>query len=359
MVRTVIDRFSARNRIQTHGRSDSDDQNTLMSASHDAALELDSVFSGSSTIGDLERLGYVNRSPRFVSGRTVIFASIVLSKGFFAWENQATFDEFINNRRKFEKCLESGSGWPLFHFVSIGFKSYFNKNVPVNKVYKYKVVDNDKVDDIRELNKELVCKNATKSLYKVEFCCIFRNVSNSQGLAFHKFVCFQPDGTRTPVFLLNKIGRKHSDCQIFEPITGTTLNLRWLGTTGYTSVFGSNDLKLVVLDDQTPHLSHRLNGDTGSGQPEPEGNRSTRPLSTMPLWARYSRAVSIIPIPKRRVLKLATFEIGEVEETSDVPFTTELLTCMCMYLHELESRKERRTPLTTSPMFTVPFVDLV
>lgn len=341
---------------------DYDDQNTLLSPPHSDAQILEddenSVFSDSSTIGDLAQNGYVNRCPRFAGGRIIIFASIMLSKGFFAWSDQRSFSMFIENRRKLDKCLDSGTGWPLFHFVSIGFRSYFNKNVPVNRIYKYKVVDNDS-DDLKSLkqqNKELIYKNKKQSLYKIEFCNIFRNVDNKTETVRHKFVCYKPDGSTYTVTLLNTVGRRHTDCSIFEPVTETSLNLRWQGTTGYTSVFGANDFKLVVLDDDIPHLSTHTGQEIIDLRRQPDSNR--RPESRMPVWGMYSRVTTVLPIPKRRVLKLAAFEIGEVEESEEVPFTTEVLTCMCMYLHELESRKERRTPLSTS-MNTMPFGDFV
>lgn len=334
-------------------RSNADDQNTLMSFPHSTPGEMESVFSESSTIGDFERLGFVNRSPRFASNRTVIFASVMLSKGFFAWENQDTFDTFISNRRKLDKCLDSGKGWPLFHYVSVGFKSYFRKSTPVSKIYKYKVVDNDKVDDIKEPNKELLHQNEKRSLFKVEFCNVFRNVINSEGIVYHKFVCFQPDGIRCSVLMMNSIGRRNTDCQVYEPITDSLLNLRWIGTTGYTSVFGANDLKLVILDDQVPHLSSRASQERDNDRRDSQRSEHARSQSKMPVWAMYSRTTSILPIPRHRVLKLATFQISEVENAEQVPFTSELLTCMSMYLHELESRKERRSPLTSAPMFSM------
>lgn len=329
---------------------ETDDQNTLLSV-QPSSTDMQSVFSGSSTIGDYERLGFVNRCPRFTSGRTVTFASIMLSKGFFAWEDEKSLNMFIENRRKLEKCLEEGGGWPLFHFVSVGFKSYFNKNVPVNKIHKFKVVDNDKVCEMKEPVKELLHKNKYQSLYKVEFCCIYRTVNNKAERIEHRFVFDREDGTKYTITMVNSTGRKNVDFQIYEPTTQTTLNARWYGTTGYTSVFGSNDFKLKVLDDDVPHLLTHSAEDARNSA-DYASRSGTRPVSRMPVWGVYARATSLLPIPKRRVLKLATFEVAEVEQTETVPFITEVLTCMCMYLHELESRKERRTPLAPSTGMT-------
>lgn len=322
---------------------DYDDQDTLLESTPSAGDNV-SVFSGTSTIGDYARLGFVNRCPQFTTDRKVILASVVLSKGFFAWKDEKSFQSFIENKRKLDRCLEQGTGWPLFHCISVGFKSYFNKNVPVNRIFKYQVVENDREGEIKQPNKELLHRGEKRSLYKVEYCDIFRNVDNKNEVIEHKFVIYRKDGSQYAIRMVNHVARRHTDFQILEPTSGTVLNARWLGTSGYASVFGSNDFKLVVLDDGIPHLMTHDNQEIHD-YAEYSARNGTRMMSRMPVWAIYSRSKALISIPKRRVIKMATFQIAEVDNSTEMPFISEVLTCMCMYLHELEARKERRQPI--------------
>ena len=74
----------------------------------------------------------------------------------------------------------------------------------------------------------------------------------------------------------------------------------------------------------------------------------------LPVWANYSDETGTI-LPKKRTVRLANFMIGESENAGNsesdtsangirsVPWATQVMTCMCMVLHDYESRKDKRT----------------
>lgn len=311
-------------------------------------------ISESQTIGDLETRGFVNRCPNFTSSRTIPFVSLLLTKGFFAFSSEYSYTTFLSNKRKFNdiKLLHNGGvGIPLFHaVVSNVIKSLLGsgkqKWESVMKILKYQIVDNG-TNLSNFPNFEIVSQDSTHKLIKFEFCQISKQISQSNSTkVIHvlKFYCGKE------VSMVNFSDKRDIDTNIDD------LPLRWFGFSGFASPFGSNDIKLLILDDNIPTFM-KSNDSTYSNH---GGNQSSnRALGTMPIWGRYSDA-NISMLPTKRTVKLADFKINEttnstrsspLSETNittirygieQVPESTQILTCMCMMLHEYESRKERR-----------------
>ncbi|EDO16385.1 hypothetical protein Kpol_1051p35 [Vanderwaltozyma polyspora DSM 70294] len=306
--------------------------------------------SQATTIGDLQRNGFVNRCPRFNYQRKLPFISILLTKGFFCFPSEKSYRVFLENKRKFDFVdVETGMGIPLYQAISQNvMKSMFSRNDPVTKIYKYILInpDTDHVPEKAELIAKLnTGEKTSRNLYKFEFCSVYKDVVDHYKRIEHRFTFFRNDPkNKEPLIytMVNHLERRNTDTQL------DGLNLQWYGTTGFASPFGSNNFKLLVLDDNMPSMCDQK---TMEDYDAYSRSQRTRPLGHLPVWARYSDDNSYIP--KKRTLRIANFEIGEVgnstlsENTSsegifDIPWDTEVLTCMAMVLHIYESRKDKR-----------------
>lgn len=338
---------------------DHDDQTTVF---EDDLHTLNTLPSETSTIGDFHRLGFVNRCPRFDNERVVPFVSILLGRGFYSFDSEESYKAYLRNKRNLEKVdVATGLGMPMFHAVpSNVVKSMFgSKSVPVMKIYKYIVVrtktqedDCNKDDNIldfapHEAEVEAVIPNSPYSIYRYEFCTIYKDVKTKTGRVEHMFLFNKLSGdvksplTMEQVSMVNYMQMRNTDTNF------RGLNLRWYGSTGFASPFGSNNIKLLVLDDSMPcYMDQR----TVSEFEQASRGQRLRPLGYLPIWARYSDD-KVTVLPKKRALRVATLDIREQinEIESDdpntsyrLPWETQVLTCMAMLLHEYESRKDKR-----------------
>lgn len=220
-------------------------------------------------------------------------------------------------------------------------------------IYKYVLIRrNNEEDDETTVIKdhdELVfkAKDDSFAIYKIEFCTIYRDIINQERIedsfVFNNFVTER---------MVSYSTRRNTDTTLGD------LHLRWYGTTGLASPFGSSYIKLLVLDDNFPsYMTCR----TSEEYDEQERSTTTRPLGHLPIWARYSDDRATV-IPKKRTMRLANLDINETTEVIDdkegindgilnVPWNTQVLTCMCMSLHEYESRKDRRHNGSGNPIF--------
>lgn len=316
---------------------------------------LNTYFSESCTIGDLQTHGYVNRSPQFTSVRNISFISILLTRGLFAFSSDLSYKQYLQNKRKFDLVDPSnGLGVPLFHAISLNLvESIFrNKNEPVMKIYKYEIVNSIDIDNFP--NADTIYEGENFIIIKFLFCTIYRETMNvatvqstsqqsmDQDLKIKHTLRFYNDKS-TEMFNINN--RRDIDTTL------DTLPLRWFGFSSFASPFGSNDIKLLILDDNTPNL---VNDSNIQYTPNNPNSNAIRPLGYLPIWAKYSDAGSSLSISMRRTISMANLEIKETSTNSNnlgiinIPWNTQELTCMCMLLHDYESRKERRHINSTS-----------
>ena len=351
---------------------DGDDQSTIFAQETDHvgtlanegddsadAATLNTTLSEGSTIGDLQRQGFVNRAPRFTSERSMPFISILLQRGFFAFPSEASYQIFLHNKRKLDKIdPKTGLGLPLFHAISLNLvKSLFSsQNTPVMRIHKFVLIDSQ--CEKPPLNSELISQiNENVSIYKFEFCTILKKMEshNFSSRIEHDFIFHRSNEPDVHVPMINYNQRKNADTTVHG------LNLRWYGTTSLASPFGTNSVNLLVLDDT---MASYMDQQTIEEFDSYCRSRPTRPLGYLPVWARYTDdKVSVIP--KKRTLRVATFYMQETDSFDDgsssttsaphasyseissniidkVSWDSQVLTCMCMLLHEYESRKEKR-----------------
>ncbi|CAI4049744.1 uncharacterized protein SKDI_14G1580 [Saccharomyces kudriavzevii IFO 1802] len=361
---------STMNLLGTDG--DGDDQSTIFAQETDHvgtlanegddsadAATLNTTLSEGSTIGDLQRQGFVNRAPRFTSERSMPFISILLQRGFFAFPSEASYQIFLHNKRKLDKIdPKTGLGLPLFHAISLNLvKSLFSsQNTPVMRIHKFVLIDSQ--CEKPPLNSELISQiNENVSIYKFEFCTILKKMEshNFSSRIEHDFIFHRSNEPDVHVPMINYNQRKNADTTVHG------LNLRWYGTTSLASPFGTNSVNLLVLDDT---MASYMDQQTIEEFDSYCRSRPTRPLGYLPVWARYTDdKVSVIP--KKRTLRVATFYMQETDSFDDgsssttsaphasyseissniidkVSWDSQVLTCMCMLLHEYESRKEKR-----------------
>ncbi|AQZ12738.1 YNL165W [Zygosaccharomyces parabailii] len=360
-VRALVNNRS--NASNNHGRSQSprtagtissanDDQTTVFDGESvfGDSETLNTVVSEGETIGDLQRLGFVNRCPRFTSHRTMPFVMVLLNKGFFCFPSEKSLKVYIQNKRKLDNLNPvDGLGVPLFHAVPLGVvKTIFSSKAPVMKIYKFALIDLEKAKPPPEA--ESISVDGSNALYKYLFCSVYEEIHNNAARVEHRFEFNAASPDQPPpenLTMVNMIHWRNTDTRL------NGLNLRWYGTSGFASPFGSADVKLLVLDDSMASLMD---------QQTPEEfvmhgrNNRSRPLGRLPIWAKYSNDGSTV-IPKKRTLKIAKLQIGEcvadvnTEGMINIPPETQYLTCMCMVIHEYESRKDRRR---TSGVTLVP-----
>lgn len=324
-----------------------DDQETLLENNSGDGNDLDdtetlnTVASGGDTIGDFQRQGYVNRCPRFTHHRMIPFVLVLLTKGFFCFPSEKSLKTYIGNKRKFDKLdgIE-GLGIPLFHAVPLGVvKTIFSPKSPIMKIYKYIVINSEK--DKPPPEAEEISVDGSLVLYKYLFCSVLEEVINDIGRVEHKFNFTRLNGDDPLPQVLTMANMK------YWRNTDTTLNglnLRWYGTSGFASPFGTGNIKLLVLDDNMASLMDQRTVDEYENH---DRHNRTRPLGRLPIWAKYSNEGSTV-IPKKRTLRMANLQMGECQSIAhsdgifNIPWETQALTCMCMVLHEYESRKDRR-----------------
>lgn len=319
--------------------NDVDDQSTVFGDQSDEipdTVTLNTVVSGSLTIGDFQRQGFVNRCPTFNAARTMPLAYVLLTKGFFCFPSEKAYEKFLDNNRTFNTLdTNEGLGIPLFHAISAGvIKTMFNRHAPIMRIYKYMIIDTDTEKPPKDGT--LVAQDGSKMLYKYLFCTIYQELMNDYSRVEHKFV-FSGETAPENIVLANYVLSRGTDTKM------QGLNLRWYGTTGFASPFGASVLKLLVLDDGMPSMMDQCKLEEFEEYSKSYKGRS---LGKLPIWATYSDKCSTM-IPKKRSLRLAEFNVGETgRECSrgiiDIPIETEALACMCMVLHDFESRKDRR-----------------
>lgn len=319
-----------------------DDQSTVFGNQEDEfpdMVTLSTVVSGSQTIGDFERQGFVNRCPSFNAQRTMLFAYVLLTKGFYCFPSEKAYEKFLDNNRAFNTLdTREGLGIPLFQAVSAGvIKTMFNRHAPIMRIYKYTIVDSD--TDKPPKDGTVVAQDGSAVLYKYLFCTIYQDLLNDYSRVEHKLV-FSGEPAIEPLGMANYVQSRGTDTKL------QGLNLRWHGTTGFASPFGANFLKLLVLDDGMPS---RMDQRTIEEFQEYSKSHKGRTSGKLPIWATYSDKCSTV-IPKKRSIKLAAFKVGEKSQPGrecsqgiiDVPMETQALACMCMVLHDFESKKDRR-----------------
>lgn len=348
MMTNDIDQFSMFDQ-QTVIDGTNDEDNDSGGDDTETISELQTFISESQTIGDLQTRGYVNRCPSFNSIRTIPFVSIILTKGFFAFPSQASFSKYLSNKRKLKDptmFYDGGLGVPLFHGItsnvikSLLLSSGKQKTESVMKIYKHEIVPKFKGLNLSQFpSYEIILEDEKYILIKFEFCQIFKEADPLDSLrVIHTLKFYNND----EVSMVNYSDKKDIDTNVED------LPLRWFGFSGFASPFGSSDIKLLVLDDNMPTFMNEVNVTN-----DPQITSSRRPLKALPVWARYSDTDSSM-LPTKRTVRLANLKIKETvmssenddEDSSqgiiDVHRSTQILTCMCMMLHEYESRKERR-----------------
>lgn len=338
---------------------DLDDQSTVFerqSDDNEDSVTLNTAVSGSVTIGDLQTQGFVNRCPSFNAVRTVLFTSVLLTKGFFCFPSELSFKTFLDNKRRLD-ALDStrGLGIPLFHAVSGGVvKSIFSRHAPIMRIYTYVLIDTNTEKPPKD--GQLISQDGFKMLYKCLFCSVYQEMMCDYGRVEHKFVFNSIRDDEQPmetVVMANHVQSRGTDTKLMG------LNLRWYGTTGFASPFGSGSFKLLVLDDDMPSRSDQC---TLEEFDRAVRNYEGRTSGRLPTWATYSDQCSTM-FPKKRTLRLAEFKVGESNRVDgicspgifDIPKETLVLTCMCIVLHDFECRKDRRGG-TAMALPSVPFL---
>lgn len=366
--------------VENVANSHSSNMEDIMTINND---DIQTFISESQTIGDLHTRGYINRSPNFDSVRNIPLVSVLLTRGFFAFSSDSSYKTFLNNKRKLDQLslLDNGGiGVPLFHAVTSNvIKSLLvpgkSKVEPIMKIFRYQIINhnNNSVEDLKLFpNYEIILQNniSNKILIKYEFCQIFKSVDENNPLKIIHILKFY---NGKEIKMVNFSDKKDIDTMVDD------FPLRWYGFSGFASPFGSNDIKLLVLDDNMPNYMD--NNTMNSYLSNPYANNasqliSNRPLRSLPIWGRYSDA-NVSMLPTKRTVKLANIKIKELSQTTDVasyiesnedltslsngitmvPENTQILTCMCMLLHEYESRKERRHKNNTTNDDSVLFTN--
>lgn len=318
---------------------DTDDQSTVFDNPSDEVhdtVTLHTVDSGNVTIGDFQRQGFVNRCPSFCTERTMPLATVLLTKGFFCFPSEQSYERYLENNRTFNKLDHTeGLGIPLFHAVSAGvIKTMFNRHAPIMRIYRYQLVDSETEKSPKD--GVLIMQDGSWCLYKSLFCTIYQELMYNYSRVEQKLV-FSGDYVPENLVLANFVHSRGTDTKL------EGLNLRWFGTSGFASPFGATFLKLLVLDDGMPSKVDQRKREEFD---EYSRSYSGRTTGRLPIWATYSNKCSTV-IPKKRSLRLAEFKVGETNRDCplgiiDVPLDTQALACMCMVLHDFESRKDRR-----------------
>ena len=419
----------------------------------DDYIDTHTFVSDTHTIGDLQRQGYVNRAPQFNSVRKVIFASVLLTRGIFAFPSEESYATYLEHKRKWDLVDPVTTlGLPLFHAVPSNLvKSIFaSREIPVMKIYRYKVVERtDNIDDYP--NATVLHEGPFYKIIRFEFCEIVKvnldektdspslsvTESITNGELDHSILPHHHHHHHTQSHQHHHHHHNHTHYKVkhtlkfYNGLEYTMMNynhrkdidtivdslpLRWFGFSSFASPFGSSEFKLLILDDNMPtylqpsypervrEMSTYANSSSHSSTSalsEPvstaksaaavtsqvslsssissSANRGTatatakdtliRPFGFLPVWGTYNDDSTSL-IPTKMAVRVASFSVKEVTEDTNggteggidtkleglsidekgdssagilnIPWNTEVLTCMCMLLHEYESRKERR-----------------
>ncbi|CCK70807.1 uncharacterized protein KNAG_0F01390 [Huiozyma naganishii CBS 8797] len=304
--------------------------------------DLQTLVSDSVTIGDLQRLGFVNRCPPFHSQRVMPFVSVLLSKGIWAFPSENSLAVYLRNKRQLDKVdYDAGVGVPLFHAVmgnTLKSVLFMNKQQgPVMRVYKYEIVHTKDVNAYTE--GQVVHEQGTRALIKFEFCNVFKAHLPNSLRVDHTFTFYNGQS----VTMSNYRDKRDIDTRVARIASEVGS-----GSRGLHSPFGSNDYQTASPRRQHAHFPYKQRATTitstyynGTTEETPRG---------APRLGKYSDA-NVSMIPKKRILTLATFKINEFAPSNgdgasdgilNIHWDTQVLTCMCLLLHEYESRKERR-----------------
>ncbi|SCU80007.1 LAMI_0B00474g1_1 [Lachancea mirantina] len=351
-VRSLIGGSSSNRRTQNFNQTDeptAQSQNSALNESDQATMFESDIAtthtnsSDSSTIGDFQRNGFINRCPVFTSERNIPFAHTLLGKGFYCFPSEEAFAVFRKNKRRLDVLDDDeGLGIPLLHAVPSGvIKTIISRREPISRIYKYILVlpNEPSPMELRDGICELIAENNSRKLYKVEFCQVFKEVDVDSCRVEHKFLFRLNEQSRNmfSIKMVNSIFKRGTDTRV------EGLNLRWYGTSGLASPFGSGHFKVLVLDDGMPSLLDEPTDE--SYERARREAQPLRPLRLMPIWASYTNETATY-IPRKRTLRLANFLIKENGAESkgirNTPLSTDIITCMAMVLHDLESRKDRR-----------------
>ena len=264
----------------------------------DDYIDTHTFVSDTHTIGDLQRQGYVNRAPQFDSVRKVIFASVLLTRGIFAFPSEESYATYLEHKRKWDLVDPVTTlGLPLFHAVPSNLvKSIFaSREIPVMKIYRYKVVD--RADNISDYpNAAVLHEGPSYKIIRFEFCEIVKvnldektdspNLSVTESITngeldhsifphyhhhhhhhntqshqhhhhnhhhhhHHYHTHYKVKHTLKfynglEYTMMNYNHRKDIDTIV------DSLPLRWFGFSSFASPFGSSEFKLLVLDDNMP-----------------------------------------------------------------------------------------------------------
>ncbi|KAH3901456.1 uncharacterized protein SCODWIG_02034 [Saccharomycodes ludwigii] len=275
--------------------------------------------------------------------RALPFVTLLMKQGLFCFTSEASLQKYKNNKRNLElfeidPLTKELVGCPIFQCVSISIlKGIWSKSPYIMKIYKY-ITSEEKLHETSETKHELVGFNAELNLYlfRIEYCSVSQDSStNKSGHSISRTLHFhRPDPNTGHLYtatLINKLLHRYTDVKIsYKP----NLYLRWYGTSGFASVFGSLNFKLAIVNQ--------------------EGN------ARVGTWASFSDTNATILRPKR-IMKEGILLVGEPEQdtnirnsdagTSELSKNTEVVCCMCLVIFEFESRKETRRHGRDNAMF--------
>lgn len=270
---------------------------------------------------------------RFTRERNMPFVSVILSRGFYCFPTEQSYERYLANSRKFDNLDGDGLGVPLFQVLDFSaIQILADKKLPDYRFYKY--VLRKSGDPPPYQQHELISTDGNKRLYKLLFCEAFRSRLGLTKLEY-RFTLYTDEGIFTTVMIrctqTRSIDTHFGGC-----------NLRWKTSEPFLSPIFSRNFKLQILDDNMPSL---LDDDDTRRRK----NGPVRKSSQLPLWARYFADTATV-IPKKRTQKLANLVIGETEEETNpasyglgyIPWATQVLACTCMVLHHLEDERRQR-----------------
>ncbi|SCV05251.1 LANO_0H03378g1_1 [Lachancea nothofagi CBS 11611] len=325
---------------------------TVESRSFDEVSSHQGTASGISTFSGSRQEGFDNRCPEFKDLRNLPFVSTMLSKGFMAFPTEKSFLEYRRNKRRLDSLNDPHAlGFPLLHAVTLSvFKTIINRHSPIMRIQRFTLVDTSQDPDWAVNYKEddcckLMASRGPLKVFKLDFCEVFQHIETRTGHVDYRFlyrIDNRPNNNFFNLSMGSHVHRRDCDIKIND------LKLRWYGTSGLSSPFGTNKFKLMVLDDVMPSfLDYATDAEYVQAKKKAQ---PLRPIAQLPVWGSYSDQHASI-IPKNRTLRHANVKLRELSECSpgirDVPWDTLVLASMSMLLHELESKKEKSSPYRT------------
>ncbi|CEP60987.1 uncharacterized protein LALA0_S02e04214g [Lachancea lanzarotensis] len=289
-----------------------------------------------------------NKCPHFEDQRDVPFVSVVMGNGLFAFPSDDALKAFrLNHRRLDTVSDEEALGFPFLHATRPGFlKSMTSHSAPVMKIQRYAVVDigvDTEVEDHYCENEHCrqVAASGNLRVFCLDFCQVFQHMDSTTSQVEYRFVFSidnKSDHNRFTVRLSAHVMQRNCDA-IMDGI-----RLRWHGTSGLSFLTGTGEFQLRVLDDDMPSFADYAT--------ESEYNKACthahplRTVSQLPVWGSYSDKRRSI-VPKKRTFHRADFHIQEKalcgKGLRNIPRDTLVLTSMCLFLHEIECSKDKRS----------------